>query len=288
MTVLPSLSLLNKINQFIQTRRGENFSLNYGIFLLGWKSGLRVSEAISFDYHLKHSRHKDLYLVHGKGNKTRYVYVSREIIQELKTNHWKPNQTNRFAFNNFLKKVKAKMNIPANVELTPHTLRRCFTTHNALNGVPMPILQKVLGHKNIRTTSGYWKGSVDIRKFGEWLEPGSSPWETEEVPEAKVADTDPEIPQIPTKLENPSSDNSKELEYSKTIEKLKKELEQKNLIVAEKDKQLRNKDSEISLLTTENRKLKVVNQEKDKKLKELQEKVKQLTTKNISLIEKLY
>ena len=155
MTTLPSLSLLNKISQFIQAQRGEIFSLNYGIFLLGWKSGLRVSEAISFDYRLKHPRHKDLYLVKGKGNKSRYVYVNKEIIQELKSNRWKPNQTNRFAFNNFLKKVKAKMNIPANVELTPHTLRRCFTTHNALNGVPMPILRKVLGHKNIRTTSGY-------------------------------------------------------------------------------------------------------------------------------------
>ena len=47
------------------------------------------------------------------------------------------------------------MNISQNVELTPHTLRRCFTTHNAINGVPLPILQKSLGHANIKTTSGY-------------------------------------------------------------------------------------------------------------------------------------
>ena len=73
MTILPSLSLLNKINQFVQ---GGKFSLNYGLFLLSWKSGLRVSEAVSFDYQLKHSRHKDLYLVKGKGQKKRYVYVS--------------------------------------------------------------------------------------------------------------------------------------------------------------------------------------------------------------------
>src|SRR5215213_9060165 len=152
MTILPSPSLLNQINQFI---KGGEFSLNYGLFLLSWKSGLRVSEAISFNYQLKHPRHRDLYLVKGKGDRTRYVYVGREVIQELKSNHWQLNQTNRFTFNNFLKKVKEKLNIPANVELTPHTLRRCFTTHNALNGVPMPILQKVLGHANIRTTSCY-------------------------------------------------------------------------------------------------------------------------------------
>jgi len=111
------------------------------------------------------------------------------------------------------------------------------------------------------------------------------------------------VPKIPTKLENPSLSISKEPAYSKTIEKLKTELEQKDLTIAAKDKRLRNKDSKISLLTTENKKLKAINQEKDRqllsfaetlnkvglekdrKLKELQEKIKQLTTKNSSLIE---
>jgi site-specific recombinase XerD len=87
MTILPSLSLLNKINQFIKTQGEGKFSLNYGLFLLSWKSGLRVNEAVSFNYQLKHPRHKNLYSVKGKGNKTRYVYVSKEIIQELKTNN---------------------------------------------------------------------------------------------------------------------------------------------------------------------------------------------------------
>lgn len=284
MTVLPSLPLLNKINQFIQ-EWGGRFSLNYSLFLLSWKSGLRVSEAVNFDYHLKHPRHKNLYLVKGKGNKTRYVYVSKEVIQELKSNHWKPNQTNRFTFNNFLKNVKARMNIPASVELAPHTLRRCFTTHNALNGVPIPILQKALGHKNIRTTSFYWKGSVDIREFGEWLEPNSDPRGPEEVPKVKVDNIPqlPKSPKIPLKIE--SSSPNKEPELLKTIAKLKGELEQKDLIIAEKNKQLKDKDSKISLLVSENQKLKAINQEKDRKLKELQEKVKQLTIKNNSLIE---
>ena len=47
------------------------------------------------------------------------------------------------------------MNLPNNVELSPHTLRRCFATHNALSGMPLPILQKVLGHSNLATTSHY-------------------------------------------------------------------------------------------------------------------------------------
>ena len=87
MSIFPSPSLLNQINQFIRKREEENFSLNYGLFLLSSKSGLRVSEAVSFDYQLKHPRHRDLYLVKGKGARTRYVYVSKEVIQELKSNH---------------------------------------------------------------------------------------------------------------------------------------------------------------------------------------------------------
>jgi site-specific recombinase XerD len=79
---LPDQPLFNKISQHVSQQGGENFCL----FLLGSQAGLRISEAVSFDYNLKHPRHKNLYLVKGKGNKTRYVYVSKEVIQELKTN----------------------------------------------------------------------------------------------------------------------------------------------------------------------------------------------------------
>jgi Phage integrase family len=282
MTILPSPSLLNKINQFIQ---GEKFSLNYGLFLLSWKSGLRVSEAVSFDYQLKHPRHKNLYLVNGKGNKTRYVYVGKEIIRELKSNHWKPNQTNRFAFNNFLKKVKEKLNISQNIELTPHTLRRCFTTHNALKGVPIPILQKALGHKNIRTTSCYWKGSVDIREFGGWLEPDSDPERPDRVPKAEISPEIPIQPEITSPVSSPLEKDPAKPKLLLTIAELKRELEQKDLVIAEKNKQLKDRDNKIYLLTTENEKLKTINQEKDRQLKELQEKIKDLSIKDNSLIE---
>ena len=49
------------------------------------------------------------------------------------------------------------MNISQNVELTPHTLRRSFTTYHAENGMPLPLLQKLLGHRSIRTTALYWQ-----------------------------------------------------------------------------------------------------------------------------------
>ena len=41
--------------------------------------------------------------------------------------------------------------------MTPHTLRRAFATYQAESGLPLPILQKLLGHSSIRTTALYWK-----------------------------------------------------------------------------------------------------------------------------------
>ncbi|CAH1755801.1 15109_t:CDS:2 [Entrophospora sp. SA101] len=51
------------------------------------------------------------------------------------------------------------MNIADNIELAPHTLRRCFATYNAISGMPLPVLQKVLGHSRISTTALYIKDS---------------------------------------------------------------------------------------------------------------------------------
>jgi integrase/recombinase XerD len=51
------------------------------------------------------------------------------------------------------------MNINGNTELSPHTLRRCFATYNAISGMPLPVLQKVLGHSKISTTALYIRDS---------------------------------------------------------------------------------------------------------------------------------
>ncbi|CAG8763583.1 23677_t:CDS:2 [Racocetra persica] len=61
--------------------------------------------------------------------------------------------------NNFLKEVHSqkKLNIAENIQLEPHSLRRAFATHNAINGVPLPLIQQQLGHFKISTTAIYIK-----------------------------------------------------------------------------------------------------------------------------------
>jgi integrase len=156
--MLPTQQLLEKVskemmavpNRQKESKRGVHFCL----FLLGYKSGLRISEAVSFD--LTRKNKQGLYRISKpKGKKERLVYIPKQVIRELKKHSWKPNQTNRFNFYHFLRKIRKGLNISPNIELSPHTLRRAFTTYYAENGLSLPILSKILGHSSIRTTALY-------------------------------------------------------------------------------------------------------------------------------------
>lgn len=163
---LPSRQLLQEIQNFIATRPNHKSErkrwIHYGLFLLCLKSGLRVSEAISFDLEMRHPEpeYEDLYLLRGKRKKDRYVYVAPEVIEILKEHNWEPNRTNRRDFHEFLSRVRYDLNISPNIELAPHTLRRCFATYNLLVGeMPLNILQKVLGHSRVSITDLYIRDS---------------------------------------------------------------------------------------------------------------------------------
>lgn len=170
---LPSQQLLQEIQEFIVARpnhKGETKKwIHYSLFLLCWKVGLRVSEAINLNLELNHPEpeYQELYLLRGKRWKDRYVYIDPEIVKTLKNYHWEPNKTNRRDFWEFLQRVRYDLKISLNIELAPHTLRRCFATYNLLAGMPLNILQRVLGHSRVSTTALYIKDSdlANLLKF---------------------------------------------------------------------------------------------------------------------------
>ena len=165
LTILPTNQLLQQIWDYLVSRpnkKGESQKdKREGLYLLCWKVGLRITEVIGFDLSLEHQQaeYKNLYLLRGKRDKERWVFISPEIVKELKKRNWQPQQTNRISFFDFLAKIKEEMGISENIELSPHTLRRCFATHQAISGMPLPVLQKVLGHSRISTTALYIKDS---------------------------------------------------------------------------------------------------------------------------------
>jgi site-specific recombinase XerD len=77
LTILPTNQLLAQVWDYIISRpskRGEHKKeVMECLFLLCWKVGLRISEALSFDLALENSEsaYKNLYLLRGKGKKER-------------------------------------------------------------------------------------------------------------------------------------------------------------------------------------------------------------------------
>jgi site-specific recombinase XerD len=85
--MLPSLPLLTQISNQIQNlenKQGEyKRKTHYGLFLLCYQAGLRVSEAVNFD--LNSETQKGLYkIIKTKGKKERLAYIPQQIIRELK------------------------------------------------------------------------------------------------------------------------------------------------------------------------------------------------------------
>jgi site-specific recombinase XerD len=76
--MLPSPQLLNQVANFIQEQGKFSY---YCLFLLGEKSGLRVSEAVNFDLSLR--KKPNLYLIQGKHHKKRAVFIDPQVINEL-------------------------------------------------------------------------------------------------------------------------------------------------------------------------------------------------------------
>jgi site-specific recombinase XerD len=88
--MLPSLAILEGIGErimLVPNRQKESKrGVHYGLFLLGYKSGLRISEAVKFDLATRNKQ--GLYRVEKpKGKKERYVYIPKKVISELKKNN---------------------------------------------------------------------------------------------------------------------------------------------------------------------------------------------------------
>lgn len=139
-----------------------------------YASGLRVSELTGLN--LADMDRKELMLrVRGKGSKERIVpYGSKaeqalaaygpvrdEILRRAKSrgdfqavflNHLGTRLTQR-SVGRILKKYARLFNI--NWDLHPHSLRHAFATHLLEDGTNLVIIQKLLGHADIRTTALY-------------------------------------------------------------------------------------------------------------------------------------
>lgn len=136
------------------------------VIMLIYSCGLRLSECIALKpIHIESARMK-VRVVQGKGAKDRYTVLSdraltvlREYVREFKPKEWlfegyvKGIPYCRRTISKIITNAARKAKLGKNV--TPHTLRHSFATHLMEAGIALPIIQKMLGHSNLKTTMRY-------------------------------------------------------------------------------------------------------------------------------------
>lgn len=158
---LPEILTLKEIKSIINSTKNIKHKL---IIKLLYGCGLRVNEIINIktkDINLKENLIK---INLSKGKKDRFVKIPSSIKEELE-NYIKLNNSEYLFESNrggkLTKKTIAKIvqdsakKADIKKRVYPHLLRHSFATHLLENGTDIRIIQKLLGHSDIKTTQIY-------------------------------------------------------------------------------------------------------------------------------------
>lgn len=133
---------------------------------LGYSGGLRISEVIDLKVEHIDSKRMQIRIVGAKGKKDRYTLLSKSTLDLLRDYYkvYQPkdwlfyglNPTKQYSKTSINKVlVKACTRAKVSKTVTYHTLRHCFATHLLEQGTNIQLIQQLLGHAHISTTSRY-------------------------------------------------------------------------------------------------------------------------------------
>jgi integrase/recombinase XerD len=135
------------------------------IIMLFYGTGIRLHELISIKLSDIDSPRMNIKIL-GKGKKERYVPLNDILLKQLR-NYWQKYRPREYLFEtndrskrystrsiqHMFKLAKKKTGITK--EGGPHMLRHSYATHLIEGGVPLVMIQRLLGYSSVRTTSGY-------------------------------------------------------------------------------------------------------------------------------------
>lgn len=134
------------------------------IIQLLYSGGFRVSEIVNLQPRDIDIERNVVIVRGGKGKKDRLTLLPKSLKEDI-LKHLLKNSPKKFFFESNRQKKYSKRTIEEIVsknsfgaigrKVKPHTLRHSFATHLLESGTDIRYIQKLLGHKNLRTTQIY-------------------------------------------------------------------------------------------------------------------------------------
>jgi integrase/recombinase XerD len=131
-----------------------------------YAAGLRVSEAVALQVGDIDSARMTIHIHAGKGQRDRYVMLSPQLLAILRA-HWRRARPRAWLFSGpdpsrpiTTRTVRRACRLAVEAagldkSVTVHTLRHCFATHLLEQGVDIRVIQGLLGHRQIASTTRY-------------------------------------------------------------------------------------------------------------------------------------
>ncbi len=135
--------------------------------MTSYGAGLRISEACGLRIQDIDSKRMLIRVHEGKGGRQRYTILGERLLTVLRTyyKHERPQGPSLFpgarkdsalspdSVRQVLRKAVQEAGLTKRV--TPHILRHSFATHLLEAGTDIRVIQVLLGHRSIQTTTGY-------------------------------------------------------------------------------------------------------------------------------------
>jgi site-specific recombinase XerD len=146
---------------------------------VAYGAGLRVSEIVALKVGDIDSQRMTLRVQQGKGRKDRYAMLSPVLLERLRVWWRLGHAQGKILSDGWLfpgmdptdpmtaRQVNRAVHLAADAakidkRVTPHTLRHSFATHLLEQKVDIRVIQVLLGHKKLETTSLYAQVATDV------------------------------------------------------------------------------------------------------------------------------
>ena len=169
---LPRVLSLEEVSRLLEAAPGPGLKYKAALSV-AYGAGLRASEVVALTVADIDSKRMLIRVEQGKGRKDRHAMLSPVLLEVLRV-WWRQCRSQRWLFPSrdpFLPITTRQLNRACHMAaevaglgtwVTPHSLRHCFATHLLEARYEARVIQVLLGHSKLETTSHYAQVATNL------------------------------------------------------------------------------------------------------------------------------